>query len=54
MKKANAPPTIKGKARLAFIREKASQMKDKSRHSYPVPGVFTVIDSARPTPVPSM
>ena len=47
MKKANAPPTIKEKARLVFIREKASQMKEKSRHSYPVPGVFTVIDSAR-------
>lgn len=47
MKKANAPPTIKEKARLAFIREKASQMKDKSRHSYPVPGPFAVIDSAR-------
>lgn len=38
---------IKEKARLAFIREKASQMKDKSRHSYPVPGPFAVIDSAR-------
>ena len=35
MKKANAPPTIKEKARLVFIREKASQMKEKSRHSYP-------------------
>ena len=46
MKKATAP-TIKEKARLAFIREKASQMKEKSRHSYPVPGVFTVIDRAR-------
>ena len=47
MKKANAPPTIKEKARLAFIREKASQMKDKSRHKYSVPGPFTAIDSAR-------
>lgn len=47
MKKATVPPTIKEKARLAFIREKASQMKDKSRHSYPVPGPFAVIDSAR-------
>lgn len=47
MKKANAPPTIKEKARLAFIRENASQMKEKSRHKYSVPGPFTVIDSAR-------
>lgn len=47
MKKANAPPTIKEKARLAFIRKKASQMKDKSRHKYSVPGPFTVIDGAR-------
>ena len=47
MKKANAPPTIKEKARLAFIRGKVSQMKEKSRHSYPVPGPFAVIDSAR-------
>lgn len=47
MKKANAPPTIKEKARLAFIREKASQIKEKSRHKYSVPGIFTVIDSAR-------
>lgn len=47
MKKANAPPNIKEKARLAFIREKASQMKEKSRHKYSVPGPFTVIDRAR-------
>ena len=47
MKKANAPPTIKEKARLAFIREKASQMKEKSRHKYSVPGPFTAIDGAR-------
>lgn len=47
MKKASAPPTIKEKARLAFIREKASQMKDKSRHKHPVPGPFMVIESAR-------
>lgn len=47
MKKANAPPTIKEKARLAFIREKASQMKEKSRHKHSVPGIFTVIDGAR-------
>ena len=47
MKKANAPPTIKEKARLAFIREKASQMKEKSRHKHLVPGPFTVIDGAR-------
>ena len=47
MKKANAPPTIKEKARLAFIREKASQMKEKSRRKHSVPGVFTVIDGAR-------
>ena len=47
MKKANVPPTIKEKVRLAFIREKASQMKDKSRHKYSVPGIFTVIDGAR-------
>ena len=47
MKKANVPPTIKGKARLAFIREKASQMKEKSQHKYSVPGPFTVIDGAR-------
>lgn len=46
MKKATAP-TIKEKARLAFIREKVSQAKEKSRHSYPVPGPFTVIDRAR-------
>ena len=38
---------IKEKARLAFIREKVSQMKEKSRHKYSVPGPFTVIDSAR-------
>lgn len=47
MKKANVPPTIKEKARLAFIREKASQMKEKSRHKHSVPGPFTVIDGAR-------
>lgn len=47
MKKANAPPTVKEKARLAFIREKASQMKEKSRHKHLVPGPFTVIDGAR-------
>ena len=47
MKKAKEPPTIKEKARLAFIREKASQMKEKSRHKYSVPGPFAVIDSAR-------
>lgn len=47
MKKANAPPTIKEKARLAFIRGKANQMKDKSRHKHPVPGPFTAIDRAR-------
>lgn len=47
MKKANAPPTIKEKARLAFIREKASQMKEKSRHKYSVPVPFTAIDGAR-------
>lgn len=46
IKKATAP-TVKEKARLAFIREKASQMKDKSRHKYSVPGPFTVIDGAR-------
>lgn len=38
---------IKEKARLTFIREKASQMKEKSRHKYSVPGPFTVIDGAR-------
>lgn len=38
---------IKEKARLAFIREKASQMKEKSRHKYSVPGPFTAIDGAR-------
>lgn len=38
---------IKEKARLAFIREKASQMKEKSRHKHLVPGPFTVIDGAR-------
>lgn len=38
---------IREKARLAFIREKASQMKEKSRHKYSVPGPFTVIDGAR-------
>ena len=46
MKKATAP-TIKEKARLAFIREKASQMKEKSRHKHSVPRPFTVIDGAR-------
>lgn len=38
---------IKEKARLVFIREKASQMKEKSRHKHLVPGPFTVIDGAR-------
>ena len=38
---------IKEKARLAFIREKASQAKEKSRRKYSVPGPFTVIDEAR-------
>ena len=38
---------IKEKARLAFIREKASQAKEKSRHKHLVPGPFTVIDGAR-------
>lgn len=47
MKKAKEPPTIKEKARLAFIREKASQAKEKSRRKYSVPGPFTVIDEAR-------
>lgn len=47
MKKASAPPTIKEKARLVFIREKASQAKEKSRHKHLVPGPFTVIDGAR-------
>ena len=47
MKKANAPPTVKEKARLVFIREKASQAKEKSRHKHLVPGPFTVIDGAR-------
>lgn len=47
MKKAKEPPTVKAKARLAFIREKASQMKEKSRHKYSVPGPFTAIDGAR-------
>lgn len=47
MKKANAPPTVKEKARLVFIREKASQAKEKSRRKYSVPGIFTVIDGAR-------
>lgn len=47
MKKANAPPTAKEKARLAFIREKVSQMKEQSRHKYSMPGIFTVIDGAR-------
>ena len=47
MKKANAPPTITEKARLAFIREQASPMKEKSRHKHSVPGIFTVIDGAR-------
>ena len=47
MKKATAPPTVKEKARLAFIREKASQAKEKSRRKYSVPGPFTVIDEAR-------
>ena len=47
MKKANAPPTVKEKARLVFIREKASQAKEKSRRKYSVPGPFTVIDGAR-------
>ena len=38
---------VKEKARLVFIREKASQMKEKSRHKHLVPGPFTVIDGAR-------
>lgn len=38
---------IKEKARLVFIREKASQAKEKSRRKYSVPGPFTVIDEAR-------
>ena len=38
---------IKEKARLVFIREKASQAKEKSRHKHLVPGPFTVIDGAR-------
>lgn len=38
---------IMEKARLVFIREKASQMKEKSRHKHLVPGPFTVIDGAR-------
>lgn len=44
MKKANAPPTVKEKARLVFIREKASQAKEKSRHKHLVPGPFTLND----------
>ena len=47
MKKAKEPPTIMEKARLVFIREKASQAKEKSRHKHLVPGPFTVIDGAR-------
>ena len=38
---------IMEKARLVFIREKASQAKEKSRHKHLVPGPFTVIDGAR-------
>ena len=38
---------IKEKGRLDFIRENASQMKEKSRHKYSVPGPFTAIDGAR-------
>lgn len=38
---------VKEKARYAFIREKANQMQEKSRHKYSVPGAFTVIDKAR-------
>ena len=38
---------IKEKARLAFIREKVSQMKEQSRHKYSMLGIFTVIDGAR-------
>lgn len=39
--------TVKEKARYAFIREKANQIQEKSRHNYSVPGTFTVIDRAR-------
>ena len=38
---------VKEKARYAFIREKANQIQEKSRHKYSVPGAFTVIDRAR-------
>ena len=38
---------IKEKARYTFIREKANQLQEKSRHTSAVPGAFTVIDGAR-------
>ena len=38
---------VKEKARYAFIREKANQIQEKSRHKYSVPGAFTVIGRAR-------
>lgn len=38
---------VKEKARYAFIREKANQIQEKSRHNYFVLGTFTVIDRAR-------
>lgn len=38
---------IKEKARYSFIREKANQLQEKSRHTSAVPGAFTVIDGAR-------
>lgn len=38
---------IKEKARYAFVREKANQVREKPRHSSPVPGPFSVIDTVQ-------
>lgn len=37
--------TVKEKGRHAFIRQKAREQQEKSRHSYHVPGYFTTIDA---------
>ena len=36
---------IKEKARYAFIRQRAKEQQEESRHSYHVPGYFTTIDA---------
>ncbi len=37
--------TVKEKGRHAFIRQRAEEQQEKSRHSYHVPGYFTTIDA---------